>query len=49
METRTAFHQHLREVEEDVLKMGNMVAKAIDRAIQHCKTGFDSGAPNHCR
>ena len=34
METRTTFHQHLREVEEDVLTMGKMVAKAIDRAIE---------------
>jgi phosphate transport system protein len=34
METKTSFHKHLREVEEDVLKMGNMVVKAIDRAIE---------------
>jgi phosphate transport system protein len=33
-ETRTSFHEHLKEVEEDVLKMGKMVVKAIDRAIQ---------------
>jgi phosphate transport system protein len=33
METRTAFHQYLREVEDNVLTMGNMVAKAIDRSI----------------
>jgi len=34
METRTAFHQHLREVEDDVITMKNMVAKAIGRAIE---------------
>ncbi len=33
METRTAFHTHLQEVEEDILTMGSMVVKAIDRAI----------------
>jgi len=33
METRTAFHKHLHEVEEDILAMGGMVVKAIDRAI----------------
>jgi phosphate transport system protein len=37
METRTAFHQHLREVEDDVLTMGNMVTKAIDRSIEALK------------
>jgi phosphate transport system protein len=37
MEIRTAFHQHLREVEDDVLTMGNMVAKAIDRSIEALK------------
>jgi phosphate transport system protein len=34
METRTDFHKHLREVEEDVVSMGDMVAKAIDRSIK---------------
>ena len=33
METRTAFHKHLQELEEDILTMGGMVVKAIDRAI----------------
>jgi len=33
METRTAFHKHLNEVEQDILAMGGMVVKAIDRAI----------------
>jgi phosphate transport system protein len=37
MEIRTAFHQHLREVEGDVLTMGNNVVKAIDRAIEALK------------
>ena len=37
MEIRTVFHQHLREVESDVLTMGNMVVKAIDRAIEALK------------
>ncbi len=37
METRTAFHKYLREVEDDVLAMGNMVVKAIDRAIEALK------------
>jgi phosphate transport system protein len=34
METRTTFHTHLRDLEEDVLAMGDRVAKAIDRAIE---------------
>jgi phosphate transport system protein len=37
METETAFHQHLQEVESDVLIMGNLVVKAIDRAIEALK------------
>ena len=37
METRTTFHDHLREVEEDVLAMGNMVVKAIDRSMEALK------------
>src|SRR5512136_3197349 len=37
METRTTFHKYLQEVEQDVLKMGNMVVKAIDRAIEALK------------
>jgi len=37
MEIRTAFHQRLLEVENDVLTMGNMVVKAIDRAIEALK------------
>ena len=34
METRTTFQEYLREVEEDVMAMGNMVVKAIDRSIE---------------
>ena len=37
METRPSFHKHLSEVEEDVLKMGITVVKAIDRAIEALK------------
>ena len=37
METRTAFREQLQAVEEDVLAMGDMVAKAIDRAIEALK------------
>jgi phosphate transport system protein len=34
METRTDFHKRLREIEEDVVSMGDRVAKAIDRSIK---------------
>ncbi len=37
MVTGTSFHKNLREVEEDVLKMGNMVVRAIERAIEALK------------
>jgi phosphate transport system protein len=37
MEIGTAFQQHLQEVESDVLTMGDMVVKAIDRAIEALK------------
>ncbi len=37
METRTAFHKHLHEVEEDILTMGGLVVKAIDRSIEALK------------
>jgi phosphate transport system protein len=37
METRTAFHQDMQEIEEDILRMGGMVVKAIDRAIEALK------------
>jgi phosphate transport system protein len=36
-ETRTAFHTHLREVEEDVLAMGKMVVKAMSLAVEALK------------
>jgi len=37
METKAAFHQYFREVEGDVLEMGNAVVKSIDRAIEALK------------
>ncbi len=37
MEMRTAFHQHLSEVENDVLSMGSRVVRAIDRAVEALK------------
>ncbi len=37
METSTTFQEHLREVEEDVLTMGNMVVNAIDRSMEALK------------
>ena len=38
METRTGFQTHFKEVEGDLLTMGNMVAKAIDRAVEALKS-----------
>jgi hypothetical protein len=32
METRTAFHKKLREIQDDVLAMGSMVSKAMLRS-----------------
>jgi phosphate transport system protein len=37
METRTAFHKHLREIQDDILAMGSMVNKAILRSIEALK------------
>ncbi len=37
METRTAFHKYLSEVEQDSLLMGNMVTKAIERSVEALK------------
>ncbi|OGO30122.1 MAG: phosphate transport system regulatory protein PhoU [Chloroflexi bacterium RBG_16_56_11] len=37
MEIRTAFHKRLREIQDDVLAMGNMVEKATSRAIEALK------------
>jgi len=34
MEVRTDFRKHLREIEDDVLAMGNKVVKAIARSIE---------------
>jgi len=37
MEIRTAFHKGLREIQDDVLAMGSMVEKAIDRSVEALK------------
>jgi phosphate transport system protein len=37
METRTAFHKKLREIQDDVLAMGSMVSKATLRSIEALK------------
>jgi len=37
METRTAFHKRLREIQDDILAMGSMVSKAILRSIEALK------------
>jgi phosphate transport system protein len=37
METRTAFHKRLREIQDDVLAMGSMVSKATLRSIEALK------------
>ena len=37
METRTAFHKKLREIQDDVLAMGSMVSKAILRSVEALK------------
>jgi phosphate transport system protein len=37
METGTAFQEKMREVEEDVLKMGDTVTKAIERSTEALK------------
>jgi phosphate transport system protein len=37
METRTAFHKRLREIQDDVLSMGSMVSKATLRSIEALK------------
>ncbi|OGO06484.1 MAG: phosphate transport system regulatory protein PhoU [Chloroflexi bacterium RBG_13_57_8] len=37
METRTAFHKKLREIQDDVLAMGSMVSKATLRSIDALK------------
>jgi len=37
METKAAFHQYFKEVEGDVLEMGNTVVRAIERAIEALK------------
>jgi len=37
MEMRKTFHEHLREVKDEVLVMGSMVEKAIKRSIESLK------------
>jgi phosphate transport system protein len=37
METRTAFHKHLREIQDEILVMGSMVNKAISRSVEALK------------
>ncbi|MFA5308517.1 MAG: phosphate signaling complex protein PhoU [Dehalococcoidales bacterium] len=37
METRTAFHKKIREIQDDVLAMGSMVTKAISRSVEALK------------
>jgi phosphate transport system protein len=37
MEIRTIFHRRLREIQNDVLAMGSMVDKAIDRSVEALK------------
>jgi phosphate transport system protein len=37
METRTAFHRKLREIQDDILAMGSMVSKATLRSIEALK------------
>jgi len=37
METRTAFHKRLREIQDDILVMGSMVSKATTRSIEALK------------
>src|SRR3990170_3025512 len=37
MEIRTAFHKHLREIQDDILAMGSMVSKAMLRSIEALK------------
>jgi phosphate transport system protein len=38
MEMRTVFHKKLREIQDDILVMGNMVGKAILRSVDALKT-----------
>jgi len=38
MEIRTVFHKRLREIQDDVLVMGGMATKAIQRSIEALKT-----------
>ena len=44
METRTTFHKQLQEVEDDVLTMGKMVVKVIERSIEALKNRDSTSA-----
>ena len=37
METRTVFHRRLRAIQDDVMAMGSMVEKALERSIEALK------------
>jgi phosphate transport system protein len=37
MDTRSDFHRHLQEIQNDVLAIGSMVAKALSRAMEALK------------
>jgi phosphate transport system protein len=37
MEMRAAFHRRLREIQDDILAMGSMVGKAIQRSVEALK------------
>ena len=48
METRTAFHKRLREIQDDILAMGSMVSKATLRSIEALKEqGPGSGTADY--
>jgi phosphate transport system protein len=38
MEIRTGFHRKLREIQDDILAMGSMVTKAVNRSIDALKS-----------
>ena len=49
METRTAFHKKLREIQDDILAMGSMVSKAMltfYRSAEEPRPG--SGTADNC-
>ena len=44
METRTVFHKHLREIQDEILTMGSMAGKALLRSIEALKIRDIPGA-----